>query len=352
MSLNEIKEMLLEGVLKKHFPGAHFAIVYKNQDPLIDYVGYKQIYPEFIECQGDEIYDVASLTKVVSTTTIIMKLIEDKKLTLDTKVSEILNWFTHKEISIYDLLTHTSGLPADIPRANTLKDRNDVVSKIRETKLKEEKGKYVIYSDIGFILLGLAIEKITNKSLNDCGQEMIFKPLNMKDTSYFPNIKRTAPTEYREDDVYHGLLQGKVHDEKAFALGGAGHAGLFSTVKDLSIFIKAILENQFVLKSQTLDMLFEVREQKPSLNGTSLKRALGWDKPTEGSSSSELSDFEQTILHTGFTGCNMFIDRKNGIGFVLLSNAVHPKRELNKIIGYRKLIAQKIYECREEHTHG
>lgn len=351
MILNEIKEMLLEGVLKKHFPGAHFAIVYKNQDPIIDYVGYKQIYPEFIQCQGDEIYDVASLTKVVSTTTIIMKLIENQQLTLETKVSDILTWFIHKDISIYDLLTHTSGLPADIPRAYTLRDKEDVLSKIREVQLKEKKGKYIIYSDIGFILLGLIIEKVTSKSLNDCGQEMIFKPLNMTDTSYFPDIQRTAPTELREDDVYRGLLQGKVHDEKAFALGGAGHAGLFSTVKDLSIFIKAILEDQFVLKSNTLDMLFKVREQKPSLNGDLLKRALGWDKPTEGGSSSHLSDFDETILHTGFTGCNMFVDRKNGIGFVLLSNAVHPKRDLNQLIGYRKLIAQKIYECREENTY-
>jgi CubicO group peptidase (beta-lactamase class C family) len=352
MILNQIKEMLLEGVLKKHFPGAHFAIIYKDQEPLIDYVGYKQIYPDFVKCQGDEIYDVASLTKVVFTTTIVMKLIEEGRLTLETKVSDILDWFIHDDISIYDLLTHTSGLPADIPRANTLKDKEDVLSKIRNIKLKEKKGVFIIYSDIGFILLGLMIEKITLKSLNENGQDIIFKPLGMYDTSFEPIISRTAPTEYREDDVYHGLLKGKVHDEKAFALGGAGHAGLFSTAKDLAIFIKAILEDKFVLSLDTIDQLFQVREIKPSLNGNILKRALGWDKPTEGGSSSDLSDFKQTILHTGFTGCNMFIDRKNGIGFVMLSNAVHPKRALNQIIGYRKYIAKKIYESREEKTHA
>ena len=123
---------------------------------------------------------------------------------------------------------------------------------------------------------------------------------------------------------------------------------MFSTVKDLSIFIKAILEDRFVLKRDTVDLLFKVQEELPSLNDNILKRALGWDKPTEGGSSSELSDFDQTILHTGFTGCNMFIDRKHEIGFVMLSNAVHPKRDLNGIIGYRKQIAEKLFIYREE----
>ncbi len=351
MILNDIKKMLEEGVLQKHFPGAHFGLVYKGAMPVTDFIGYKQITPKKVKLYGDEIYDVASLTKVVSTTTIIMKLIEENKLTLKTKVSEVIDWFKHDEINIYDLLTHTSGLPADIPRANTLKDKEDVISKIKYVELKEKKGSHIIYSDIGFILLGLIIEKITGKSLNDNGQELIFKPLGMYDTSYKPDVLRAVPTELRDDDVYQGLLTGKVHDEKAFALGEAGHAGLFSTVKDLTIFMKAILEDKFVLNQKTTNMLFELREEKPSLNGNILKRALGWDKPTEGSSSGDLSDFEQTILHTGFTGCNMFIDRKNGIGFVMLSNAVHPQRSLNQIIGYRSKIAHMIYKYREENTH-
>ena len=348
MILNEIKLILEEGVFKKHFPGVHFGFVEKNRIPEIDYVGYKQIYPSQIELIGDEIYDIASLTKVVSTTTLVMKLIEDQKLSLDTKINKIIEWYPISDTTIYDLLTHSSGLPADIPRANTLRDKLDVENKIKSVKLKVNKGEHIIYSDIGFILLGFIIEKITSKTLHEYSQEIIFKPLGMKDTSYQPNGYRCAPTEFRDDEVYHGLLKGLVHDEKAFALGGAGHAGLFSTVKDLSIFIKAILEDRFVLKRDTVDLLFKVQEELPSLNDNILKRALGWDKPTEGGSSSELSDFDQTILHTGFTGCNMFIDRKHEIGFVMLSNAVHPKRDLNGIIGYRNQIAEKIFIYREE----
>jgi CubicO group peptidase (beta-lactamase class C family) len=344
MIVQEIKKVLEEGVSKKHFPGAHFSVIYKNQKPLNDYVGYKRIYPELEPLKGNEIYDIASLTKVVSTTTLIMKLIEDGRLTLDTNVSDVLTWFHIKDITVYDLLTHTSGLPADIPRAYKLKDKQDVLSNIKNVKIIYKKHEHVCYSDIGYILLGLMIEEITKKSLNENGCEFIFKPLGMHDTSYYPDKKRCAPTEYRDDEVFKGVLQGKVHDEKAFALGEAGHAGLFSTVHDLSLFIKTILEDRFVLKKETLDMLFKVREEHPSLKGSLLKRALGWDKPTAGSSAGDYVDFDETILHTGFTGCNMFIDRKNGIGFVMLSNAVHPKRELNQIIGYRNRLSNMIYK--------
>lgn len=343
----DIRNILEEGVSKKHFPGAHFSIVFKGKNTLSNYVGYKQIYPDLQALKGDEIYDIASLTKVVSTTTLVMKLIEDHRLSLDTKVDEILNWFDLKDVTVYDLLTHSSGLPADISRANTLKDKQEVIFRIKSVKMIYKKSKHIVYSDIGFILLGLMIEEITKKSLNENGQELIFKPLGMNDTSYHPNIERCAPTELREDNVYQGVLKGRVHDEKAFALGEAGHAGLFSTAHDLSLFIKAILENKFVLKNETIDMLFKLREERPSLKGDILKRALGWDKPTHKSSAGDFVDFEQTILHTGFTGCNMFIDRKKGLGFVLLSNAVHPKRELNYIIGYRNQIANKIYQILE-----
>jgi CubicO group peptidase (beta-lactamase class C family) len=348
MILFEIKKVLEEGVLKKHFPGTHFSIIYRDKEPLVDYVGYKSIYPKLEALKGDEIYDIASLTKVVSTTTLIMKLIEDHKLKLDTKVSEVLTWFHIRDITVYDLLTHSSGLPADIPRSYKLRNKEDVLFKIKDVKIIYKKHTHICYSDIGFILLGLMIEEITNKSLDENGYELIFKPLGMKDTSYHPNKMRCAPTEKRDDELYQGILQGKVHDEKAFALGEAGHAGLFSTAYDLSLFIKAILENNFVLKKETLDLLFQVREEHPSLKGNILKRALGWDKPTKGSSAGDYVDFDQTILHTGFTGCNMFIDRKNGIGFVMLSNAVHPKRDLNEIIGYRNRLSNMIYKKVEE----
>lgn len=344
----EITDILNEGVQKEHFPGAQYCVVKKDGTIFCDFVGYKQTYPHKIKCDGTEIYDCASLTKVISTTTMIFKLIEDKKISLDTKISDILEQFKHKEIKVFHLLTHSSGLPADIPRAKTLKTPEDVKNKIFEFDLINPIGEKVIYSDIGFMLLGFVIEKITKLSLNDYATKVIFKPLGMTDTSYQPNKERCAPTEYRDDDVFKGLLQGRVHDEKAFALNGmAGHAGMFSTAKDLAKFILAILQDNFVLSKETVDSLFPVQIEDTSKLGNKLIRSLGWNKPTKNSTSGDNTSLENTILHTGFTGCNVFIEKEKGIGFVLLSNAVHPKRELNGIRHYRNRIGNVVIPTKE-----
>jgi CubicO group peptidase (beta-lactamase class C family) len=340
----EIKELLSEGVKSKHFPGASYAIV--NKDGLLhsDFVGYKQTYPDKILNQGNEIYDCASLTKVISTTTMVMKLIEEDKLTLNSKVISFLPMFKHKDITIYHLLTHTSGLPADIPNARALRNKEEVVSKVFQFELINEIGKHIVYSDIGFILLGFIIEKITCKPLDEYAKEVIFLPLNMSDTSYNPNKELCAPTEYRDDEIFKGLLQGRVHDEKSHALNGiSGHAGLFSTPKDIAKFILSILNNdEVVLKKDTVDELFKLRETDTGKSGNLLVRALGWDKPTIGGTAGDNVSFEDTIVHTGFTGCNMWIDRKKGLGFVMLSNAIHPKRVKNGIIKYRNKIGNII----------
>ncbi|MDO9628846.1 MAG: serine hydrolase domain-containing protein [Acholeplasmataceae bacterium] len=349
---SEIKELLKRGVEENLFPGASYCIVHGNGEVFCDFVGYKSLIPEKIMNQGNEIYDVASLTKVISTTTMVMKLIENGRLSLDTRVSSILPEFKHKEITIYHLLTHTSGLPADISRASRLKGKDEVLNRVYEMELIYSTGKNIVYSDIGFILLGWIIESLTKMSLDTYSSLMIFRPLEMNDTSYHPNRERCAPTEFRADDVYHGMLQGIVHDEKSFALGGeAGHAGLFSTAKDISKFILAVLQNKFVLNTKYLDELFPLREEKPNLNNDILTRALGWDKPQKGSSAGDKLSLYDSIIHTGFTGCNMFIDKKNQLGFVLLSNAVHPRRDMNQIIKLRNKIGNMIFSEWEENKH-
>jgi len=333
--MKEIDENLLKAIDEGSFPGASYAIV--NESGFIDLktLGYFRLLPEKEENRTDVIYDVASLTKVISTTTMIMKLIEDKKLSLETHISDVLHDFKHHDITVYHLMTHTSGLPADIRRAFTLRSRDEVIGKLYEADLINPVGEKIVYSDIGYMLLGLMIEKITGKKLSDYADEVIFKPLGMKHTSYHPPKEKAAPTEYRNDMVYQGFLQGLVHDEKAFAMGGeAGHAGLFSTAEDIGLFMIAILRKDFVLKNETLDLLFPVREERKT-EDSHLARALGWDKPTGRSSAGSLVDFKETIIHTGFTGCNMFMDRKHNIGFVLLSNDVHPSRETKGILKLR-----------------
>lgn len=344
-----IKELLETGVSQGFFPGASWCVVHGNGEVYCDFVGFKSLVPEKVLNLGNEIYDVASLTKVISTTTMIMNLIENEKLTLDTKIYTVLPRFKHHDIDVYHLLTHCSGLPADISRASKLKDKEEVLNRIYEMELIYPTGDNIVYSDVGFILLGQMIEKITHMSLHDYANIMIFRPLEMNDTSYHPNQERCAPTEFREDEVFTGMLQGLVHDEKAFALGGeAGHAGLFSTAKDISKFILSILQNNFVLNTKYLNELFLLREEKLSLKGDILTRALGWDKPQKGSSAGDLISVKDSIIHTGFTGCNMFIDKKNQLGFVMLSNAVHPKRNMNQIIQFRNKIGNMIFKEWEE----
>lgn len=341
--IKEINALLNEGCKNKHFPGASYCIVYASGKTLCHHIGYKRLFPMIEKNTGSEIYDVASLTKVISTTTMIMKLIEEQKLFLDSKISNILPRFKHQEITIYDLLTHSSGLPADISRASTLKNREEVLNRIFEMNLIYKKNEHIVYSDVGFILLGLVIEKITQMNLDEYAKKIIYDPLDMKDTSYHPDVNRAAPTEFRNDDIYQGYLTGSVHDEKAFAMGGlSGHAGLFSTTQDIAKLILAVLRNEFVLNKETVDMLFPLREKKTHPDGHMLQRALGWDKPTLGGTAGDHVSYEDTIVHTGFTGCNMFIDRKHQVGFVMLSNAVHPKRNQNGIISYRNKIGNMI----------
>lgn len=335
---NEIKDLLLEGVNEKAFPGGQFSIVTKDKI-ITDYIGYKS-YDPLTLCDGSEIYDVASLTKVISTTTLIMSLVETKKLSLETAVSDVIPEFKHNDITIYDLMIHSSGLPADIPRSSKLKSKEEVLEKVFEFANTYEKGSKVVYSDVGFILLGLVIEKLYDMPLNEAAQQVIFNKLKMNDTSYRPDVNRAVPTEKREDEVYTGYLKGLVHDEKSFAMNGlAGHAGLFSTAYDVGLFIQSILQERFVLKQKTVKAMFETRIIAEGRYGLT-NRALGWEKPTD--------DINKVIMHTGFTGCNMWIDLNLGIGFVLLTNAVHPKREKNNVFPYRRKIRELLIKEGEE----
>lgn len=343
------KIKIIEDILKKgvgiDFPGASFGIV--SPDGVIEtgYVGYRQLEPDKIDCDGQEIYDIASLTKVVSTTTLIMKLIEEGHLSLEDELMQILKRFRHRGVKIKHLLTHCSGLPADISRASELRHKTDVLNRIYDMELFYPIATKVVYSDVGFILLGLVAEKIYKKTLDEAAKEIIFEPLNMKDTSFKADKTRTAPTEHRKDTVANGLLNGEVHDEKAYAMDGqAGHAGLFSTAYDLCLFIRSLLEEKSVLNKQTIDSLYDTQIIYDHPEGYQLIRAYGWDKNGAGGILDGVIDKKDIIGHTGFTGCHIVIDRRQKIGLVLLSNAVHPKRTCNHIFEYRKRIAKAIFE--------
>lgn len=346
--IEKINELIDEAIKDGAFPGANYCLVAGGK-VYTGCLGNRSLYPEKEPNSPDTLYDLASVTKVVCTTTAVMLLLESGRIRLYDPVANYLPEFRHKNILIWDLLTHSSGLPADIPRAARLKSREEILDKIWMFDPVYEKNAKIVYSDIGFILLGLTVEAASGMALDVFARENIFKPLEMNDTGYNPRDKaRCAPTEERRDEIYDGYLRGDVHDEKAYILSGvAGHAGLFSTAADLVHFIEMILNGgvfrgRRFLSEPTVDLLF--RPQVEMKTGVSLdcnRRGLGWILQGSYPSAGDLASPE-TIMHTGFTGTNIFIDKTNNVGFALLTNRVHPTRANLKIIPFRSKLGNYI----------
>ena len=358
--MNEFENLMNNAIKDGVFPGCNVGIILKNNNQYnkkFYSFGNKALYPNIEKNDINTIYDMASCSKVVSTTSCIFKLVEMGKIRLYDYVCLYLPEFKHKDITIWDLMTHTSGLPEGLSGAWTM-GRDDIINGIMNVEKKFEKNTTIHYSDIGFVLLGLIVERVSNMSLDEFANEYIFSKLDMIDTKYIRvnenneiDIKRYAPTEIRENGK---IDRGYVHDEMAYNMNGvAGHAGLFSTVKDLSNFIEMILNdgvynNKKIFDKKTIDLMFTPQvEEKVGIGIETDKRGLGWIVKGKNSCCGDLASSE-TILHTGFTGTNIFIDRKNKVGFVMLSNRVHPTRKNTLIIPFRSRIANYVMAHLEE----
>jgi len=274
------------------------------------------------------IYDLASLTKVVATTTAMMILYDEGKVRLDDRVSKFVPAFSggmKDDVTVQQLLEHRSGLPAGRDLWRIALTPGEARQAVIETPLECDPGRCLIYSDLGADMLGFIVEEISGKRLDVFLQERVYDPLGMKDSGFRPHWTlrdRIAPTEVTPPRGYP--LRGEVHDENAFALGGvAGHAGLFSTATDLAIFAEMMLNGGLlngvrVISDQTV-ALFTART---SSGGT---RALGWDTcGHDGSCGKYLS--EHAYGHTGFTGTSLWIDPDRNLFVILLTNRVHAAR--------------------------
>ena len=348
MVLEQLKALIQSGVDSGAFPGATFCITTKNKK-YMDFVGLKAKFPKEEANALDTIYDMASVTKVVTTTTCLLKLLEQGKIRLFDRVNLYVPRFKYDDIYIFHLVTHTSGLIEYLKNQKDLKSREEALDLLFEQPKIFETGTDLVYSDLNYILLGLVIESITGMSLDKFAEESVYKPLEMKDTCFNPkNAERCAPTEERNDQVVQGMVRGKVHDETSYILGGvAGHAGMFSTIEDMSHFMQMILnEGKFngkqFLSPITVDTLFHPLVEKPvGLSTYKLYRSIGWIVRDYNASSGDFTSRE-TIEHTGFTGTNVWIDRLNGIAFCMLSNRVHPTRKNILHIALRAKIANFI----------
>jgi beta-N-acetylhexosaminidase len=332
-------------VADKAFPGATVAIGYRGK---VSYHAFGKLSYEKDSpaVKLDTMYDLASLTKVVVTTTLVEKLVEGDfpiSLDLDAPIERYLpEWTTgpqpewrHK-VTVRNLMTHTSGLPPFKEYWRTSTGKQDTLNHIFVEPLDYEPGTKMVYSDLGIILMAEIIQRLTGKPLDELANEYIFGPLGMKDSMYNPPKKLwplIAPTEV-DERFRHRLIQGEVHDENAYAIGGvSGHAGVFSTSPDLAAFCQMYLNggvyaHHRIVERATVEEF--IQPQAISQN----TRTIGWVVPTEGSSSGHYFS-AHSFGHTGFTGTSIWMDPERQMFVVLLTNRVNPTRENMKIAQVR-----------------
>lgn len=329
--LATIERVVERGIKAGGYPGA--AVIVGRKGAAVYEKGFGKLSWSESSTKVDAqrtIYDVASLSKVVGTTTAIMILFDEKKIVLDDPIVNYIPTFgggdgDKDKVTIRQLLTHTSGLPAgrDIWRiAHTPLEARALVL---NTPLEGRPGAQYIYSDLGADVLGLLVEVVSGEPLDKFLTRRVFEPLGMNETMYRPADSlrsRIAPTEVTPPRGYP--LRGEVHDENAYALGGvAGHAGLFSTAADLSVFAQMMLNGGEyngvqIISKPTVDLF---------ISRSFGHRALGWDT-AEGDYGSGRYLGPTAYGHTGFTGTSMWIDPEREMFVILLTNRVHAARAL------------------------
>ena len=290
-------------------------------------------------------YDLASLTKIVATTSLVLQLVDQGRIALDTPVVRYLpEWHGPRasEITIRQLLTHTSGLAAWRAFYKEATDKADARAQLMLVGPDAPPGTHFVYSDMNFMLLGMVAEKLTGMTLDSAFIARVAAPLKLVDTRFLPDSSqrsRIAPTEY--DPWRQRQLRGEVHDENASRFGGvSGHAGLFSTAADLSRVARmwlngGTLDGVRIAAARTVATFTHVQDTLIS------RRALGWETPN-GTNSAGHRLSPRAFGHTGFTGTSMWIDPSRDLFVILLTNRVNPTRENKKIGGVRIALADAI----------
>ncbi|AXC10335.1 hypothetical protein ACPOL_0984 [Acidisarcina polymorpha] len=321
---SDIDSMMTEAVAKGNIPGGVVVIGHNGKIVYRKAFGSRSLEPLREPMTIDTIFDLASLTKCIATTTSAMKLLEAGRIRLNDPVAAYLPEFAQngkQDVTVRDLMTHYSGLPPDLDLQSPWQGREAAFQMAMQTKLQDPPGSRFVYSDINFETLGFIVEKVSGMQLNEFAEANIFAPLGMAETRFLPPKEwrpRIAPTEYDE----HGdMLRGIVHDPTARRMGGvAGHAGLFSTGDDLAKFAEELLSGHRVL---SLSAVVKMSTPQQPPNAASL-RGLGWDIDSPfASNRGELLPVG-SFGHTGFTGTSLWIDPVTDTYVILLTNAVHP----------------------------
>ena len=339
--LDVARSVLEQAVADRVTPGAVALVARRGRIVLHEAVG-QLTYDEPAGATAlDTIYDLASLTKVVATTTLVKMLVERGWLDLDHPVERYIEGFSgggRERVEVRDLLAHSSGVLwwTDLylrhAGASPGEAKDAALAEILELELTDPPRTKTTYSDLGILLLGEIIERVSGRSLGDLADEWIFGPLGMTRTFYRPPLELRsviAPTEL--DPWRSRVVVGEVHDENAFALGGvAPHAGLFATAADLGKFAQMLLNGGYYDGRRLLNgsTIASFTQRAELIEGSS--RAYGWDTPSGRSSAGRFFS-AKSFGHTGFTGTSLWIDPERDLLVVLLTNRVHPTRENRKI---------------------
>lgn len=332
----KINDWVEQAISAGDLPGAVVCFADADKVRYLKTFGDRQVEPTRSPMTVDTVFDLASITKPVATATSVALLCQQGKLDYAAPVSRYLPEFigNQKEtITVAQCLLHTSGLTPD----NALSDYSDgetlAWKRICELGLRSDPGTKFAYSDVGFIVLGNLVQKVSGQPLDAYAKDNIFEPFGMLETTFNPSSElagRTAPTEKQAGK----WLRGQVHDPRASRLGGvAGHAGLFSTAADLVTFGQTLLKagkgQSDVMNRVTLQAMIRPRTIP---RGT---RTFGWDNQSPYSSNRGTSLSDQAFGHGGFTGTVLWIDPEKELIFVFLSSRLHPdgKGSVNKLAG-------------------
>ena len=365
MDFKSVDKAFEEAVIKGVFPGAVLLVGRGDEIVYEQAFGSRSLMPTITPMDRSTIFDLASLTKPLATTVVLMLLVSEKKICLDDRVTRFFpafGVFGKHEITLRHLLNHSSGLPhwrpyyEDVLKRDKAGEINFVASQAAKqyvfTQIHREKpvspaGLQGLYSDLGFMVLGEIVEAISDSTLDRFCQDRIFEPLGLEST-FFVDLTRSrsqrlqateemiAPTE--DCPWRKKVLCGEVHDDNAYAIGGvAGHAGLFSSVRDIHQLLACLNRCRRGSDSFLPQKLIEefLSKDEAVKNST---YALGWDTPSENGSSSGKYFSPHSVGHLGFTGTSIWWDLEKNSHVVLLSNRVHPTRKNEKIREFRPYI--------------
>ena len=324
-NLAVLDSIVLDAIHDRQIPGAVLLVGHDGKVIYRKAFGNRALEPRREPMTADTIFDIASLTKVVATTTAVMQLVQKGEVRLNDPVAKYIPEFADNgkgEITVRNLLTHFSGLREDFDLDPPWQGRDAGLRLAFNEKPVSSPGSRFLYSDTNFITLGALVERVTGTTLEEYCARKIFSPLRMAHTRFLPPAAwrpKIAPTEYDEQGK---MLRGVVHDPRARRMGGvAGHAGLFSTADDLSRFARALLQGSPTLAGEMVEKM-TTPQQPPTAQ---VLRGFGWDIDSPFSSNRGDLLPVGSFGHTGFTGTSMWIDSTTQTYIILLTNSVHPR---------------------------